>query len=56
MKYKNLKLGQAFQFMPGPMCGVYVRCRGGYRIGRGGPLQKFNFPDMPVYLLEGAAK
>lgn len=48
MKYKQLKQLQAFRFND---CGeVYIRCRGGFRCGRGGPLIKFNFPEMPVIL------
>jgi hypothetical protein len=48
MHYKQLKKGQAFTFMRGGV--VYVRCRGGYREGRGGELIKFNYPQMPVFL------
>lgn len=47
MKYRQLKLGDAFTFMQGGF--VYVRCRGGYRPGCGGELVKFNYPDMPVF-------
>ena len=45
--YKNLKVYDAFRFLPEG--DVYIRCRGGYRPGCGGPLVKFNFPDCPVY-------
>ena len=48
MYYEQLKLGDAFLFMR-EGC-VYVRCRGGYRPGRGGELVKFNYPRIPVYL------
>lgn len=51
MKYKDLKCGQSFQFLQSG--DVYIRCRGGYRPGCGGPLIKFNFPDMPVLRYEG---
>lgn len=50
MTYKNLKQNDVFQFMQGGA--VYVRCRGGYRYGLGGKLEKFNFPDMPVFLYQ----
>jgi hypothetical protein len=47
MKYKNLKLNDAFRFIKDG--DVYIRCRGGYRPGCGGPLVKFQFPDCPVF-------
>lgn len=50
MKYKQLKQLQAFQF--NEQGAVYIRCRGGFRYGCGGPLIKFNFPDMPVFLYQ----
>lgn len=50
MKYKNLKVGQAFQFLDGGS--VYIRCQGGYRPGCGGPLIRFKFAEMPVYLYQ----
>lgn len=34
--YKQLKVGQAFTFEPNGA--VFIRCRGGFRPGRGGPL------------------
>jgi hypothetical protein len=48
MKYRDLKMNAAFQFIEGG--DVYVRCRGGYRPGCGGPLVKFNYPDCPVFI------
>ena len=48
MKYKNLKQGQGFTFFDGGM--VYVRCRGGIREGRGGPLIRFSGLDYAVKL------
>lgn len=48
MIYQQLKQGDAFTFMRGGV--VYVRCRGGYRLGCGGELVKFNFARMPVFL------
>jgi len=47
-KYKALRLNDAFSFLEGG--NVYIRCRGGYRPGYGGPLVRFNFADCPVYL------
>lgn len=41
----KLRLGDAFVFSPEGA--VYVRCRGGYRPGRGGPLVKID-PDQTV--------
>ena len=46
-RYKALRLGDAFSFLPDGF--VYVRCRGGFRPGCGGPLAAFNYPDCPVY-------
>ena len=54
MKYKQLKQLQAFQF--GPAGAVYIRCRGGYRNGRGGQLIKFNYPGCPVLLYVSCAE
>lgn len=34
---KKMKVGQAFQFYGDGV--VFIRCRGGYRNGRGGPLR-----------------
>ena len=51
MKYKNLRLGDAFSFLADGA--VYVRCRGGFRPGCGGQLAKFNYPDCPVFLWGG---
>lgn len=36
----SLKVGEAFTFAPATDAPVYVRARGGYRPGRGGPLVK----------------
>ena len=47
MYYKNLRVGDAFRFLSDGA--VYVRCRGGYRPGCGGPLVKFNYPGCPVF-------
>ena len=47
MKYKFLKVNDAFRFLPDGS--VYIRCRGGYRPGCGGELVRFNYPDCPVY-------
>lgn len=45
-RFQDLKIGDVFQFL---LDGdVYVRSRGGYRPGRGGPLVRFRFPSMPV--------
>ena len=41
----NVKIGTPFQFSP--MGQTYVRCRGGYRPGRGGPLVTHS-PDQIV--------
>lgn len=46
--YKQLKQGQAFQF--DPEGAVFIRCRGGFRPGRGGDLIKFLGWDGDVYL------
>ena len=54
MKYKNLKLNDAFRFLEHG--NVYVRCRGGYRLGCGGALVKFRFPDCPVFLYQEKVK
>ena len=48
LRYVHLKCGQAFRFYE--TGAVYVRCRGGYRLGTGGPLTKFKFTAMPVIL------
>lgn len=48
MKYKQLKQGQAFTFEPDGA--VFVRCRGGYRLGCGGPLlTAYSKDDLIVY-------
>jgi hypothetical protein len=46
--YKRLRLGQAFSFLQDGA--IYVRCRSGYRQGRGGPVVRFNYQDCPVFL------
>lgn len=37
--YAHLRVGDAFTFEPAPDAPVYIKCRGGYRPGRGGALQ-----------------
>lgn len=44
-QYKNLKLNDCFQF--DSTGDVFVRCRGGFRSGRGGELHK-TFPSHTV--------
>jgi hypothetical protein len=50
MKYKQLKVGQAFQFEPNGA--VFVRVRGGFRPGRGGPLYNTLAEGLPMTLVE----
>ncbi len=47
MKYKQLKVGQAFMFCE--YGAVFVRCRGGFRHGQGGPMY-VAIGDETVYL------
>ena len=51
ISYRQLRAGDQFAlYMDGP---VFVRCRGGFRPGRGGPLHRL-VPTQPVYRV-GAA-
>lgn len=48
----RLKVGDAFTFSTGD-APIYVRCKGGYRPGRGGPLVKFSADQKVMkYFLE----
>ena len=44
----NVRQGVAFQFEQGGP--VFVRCRGGFRLGRGGPLFRTIPKTQPVFL------
>lgn len=48
----NLALGSTFTFVNDPTAPVYVRARGGYRPGRGGPLVRHS-QDQHVYRYSG---